>query len=51
MPLTERERGLILQMRGYGNRQRSAREVQQIFNAEYRNGLPGISAATVLKTV
>jgi len=50
MALTERERITLLMMRGYGDRERSFREVRDLFNAEFRQGRQGISVATVLKT-
>lgn len=50
MALTERERITILMMRGYGDRERSFREVRELFNIEFRADRQQISAATVQKT-
>lgn len=51
MSLSEEERIIILMMRGYGDRQRSFREVQTLFNDEYRVGTSGISLGTISKTI
>ena len=50
MALTERERIVILMMRGYGDRERSFRDVRNLFNIEFRADRQQISAATVQKT-
>lgn len=50
MALTERERITLLMMRGYEDRERSFRQVRDLFNIEFRVGRQQISAATVQKT-
>lgn len=51
MELTERERVLLLMMRGYGDRVRSYREVQLLFNGLFPERETEIPQATVVKTV
>lgn len=46
----QRERIVILIMRGYGDRERSFRDVRNLFNIEFRADRQQISAATVHKT-
>jgi len=50
-PLTERERILILMMKGYGNMTRSNEDVQILFNDTFRVGTEQISKSTVQRTI
>lgn len=50
-PLTERERILILMMKGYGNITRSNEDVQILFNDTFRVGAEQISKSTVQRTI
>lgn len=49
--LSERERISILMMRGWGDQERSLKNVRDVFNRTFRNGAVPISKATVQKTV
>lgn len=50
-PLTERERILILMIKGYGNMTRSNEDVQILFNDTFRVEGEQISKSTVQRTI
>lgn len=49
--LTERERIIILMMKGYGDRTRSNEDVRILFNDTFREGMEPISKSTVQRTI
>lgn len=49
--LSQRERIILLMMRGWGDRQQGYKTVQRLFNAEFRDENNKISKSTVVKTI